>query len=340
VSKSTTGACFFLGEKRRTLMKREIYFNFIVQKLAELSTSIEVLGSLNLLDKHLHSEDFYKNFINLLFSWELKNINAVQKNAPGIDLIDTTKRIIAQVSSTATKPKIEEALAKDLSSYKGYSFKFISISKDAEKLRTKTFANPHGLVFMPANDIFDITSLLALIKGLDMDRLEEIFTFIKKELVSEPDPIKTESNLATIINILSRLDWSERTDGFETVPYDIDAKISHNQLVSAKTLISEHKVHYGRIDKIYSEFDEQGANKSLSILSGIRAEYFATRSEGTPDEIFFAIIKKIAGKIQHSANYTPIPDEELELCVGILVVDAFIRCKIFENPVGYIDAHS
>jgi hypothetical protein len=43
---------------------------------------------------------------------------------------------------------------------------------------------------------------------------------------------------------------------------------------------------------------------------------------------------------QKSANYADIPVEELDLCVNILVVDAFIRCKIFKNPLGYADAAS
>jgi len=30
-----------------------------------------------------------------------------------------------------------------------------------------------------------------------------------------------------------------------------------------------------------------------------------------------------------------VTDNELELCINILIVDAFIRCKIFENPERY-----
>jgi len=37
-------------------------------------------------------------------------------------------------------------------------------------------------------------------------------------------------------------------------------------------------------------------------------------------------------KIQNSANYVPIAIEELELCVSVIAVDAYIRCKIFKNP--------
>jgi hypothetical protein len=39
--------------------------------------------------------------------------------------------------------------------------------------------------------------------------------------------------------------------------------------------------------------------------------------------------------ILKSKNYREIPYEELEMCVDILIVDAFVRCKIFKNPEGY-----
>ena len=321
-------------------MNRAIYFDSIESKLSFLATRIEMRGSLNILDLHLHSENFYLHFLKVLFGWELENLNVLHQNAAGIDLVDKINRIIVQVSATATKQKIESALAKDLSTYKGYCFKFISISKDAKKLRTKTFSNPHNLTFSSAKDIFDIPSLLVLIGKMDIDRLKEVYEFLKKELKSEPDPEKIESNLTTIIKILSKEDWSQGISDFETVPFDVEAKISYNQLNTARVLIEDYAVHYHRIDKIYSDFDRQGANKSLSILKSIRTEYVKLAAVDSPDQCFFSIIKKVVQKIQASANYTPIPEEELALCVQILVVDAFIRCKIFKNPLGNTNARS
>ena len=128
--------------------------------------------------------------------------------------------------------------------------------------------------------------------------------------------------------------------GFEIIPYDIEIKISYNQLEKAKVLIDDYKVHYHRIDKIYSDFDKQGVNKSLSVLNGIRNEYILLADNVSPDQCFFSIIDKVVRKIRESANYTAIPDEELTLCVQILVVDAFIRCKIFKNPSGGVHADS
>ena len=321
-------------------MNRFEYYNFIERKLNELAFRIEMRGRLNLLELNLHSEDFYQYFINLLFDWDLKNLNAVQQNTPGIDLVDKKNKVVAQVSATATKQKIESALGKDLSVYKDYSFKFISISKDAEGLRTKKFKNPHGLRFLPTEDIYDIKSILAFIKNMPVNKMKDVYEFLKRELKSEPDPEKVESNLTNIIGILSKEDWNQRALSFETIPYDIEAKISYNQLDTARVIIDDYKIHYHRIEKIYSDFDKQGVNKSISILNGIRKEYLALGAEVSPDQCFFKIIEKVVQKIQGNANYTPIPEEELELCVQILVVDAFIRCKIFKNPLGNNDARS
>ncbi len=264
-----------LSKQPKVIMNRSKYFNFIEEKLNLLAYRLEVRGGLNILDLHLHSENFYLNFFNLLFVWDLRNLNAEQQNVAGIDLVDKTNKIVAQVSSTATRQKIESALIKDLSNYHGYSFKFISISKDAKNLRTKTFTNPHNLKFSPCEDIFDIPMLLSKILGLDIDQQKNIHEFLQKELKSESDPETVESNLTTIIKILSKEDWSQGTQGFETAPYDIEEKISYNQLNTARVLIDDYKIHYRRIEKIYSDFDRQGANKSLSILDGIRSEYIA-----------------------------------------------------------------
>jgi len=322
-------------------MNRSTYFNFIESKLSLLATRLEMRGRLNILDLHLHSENFYLHFCNVLFGWELQNLNAVDQNAAAVDLVDTTNNIIIQVSATATKQRIESALAKDhLNIYKGYSFKFISISKDAKDLRTKKFLNPHNLTFSPAEDILDIPALLTFIGMMNIDQLKDVYEFLKNELKSEPDPEKVESNLTTIIKILSKEDWSQGTAGFETVPYDPEIKISYNQLDTAKVLIDDYKIHYHRIDKIYSDFNKQGVNKSISILNGIRTEYLTLGAEVSPDQCFFSIIDKITQKIRASANYSSIPDEELALCVQILVVDAFIRCKIFKNPSGGTFARS
>jgi len=147
--------------------------------------------------------------------------------------------------------------------------------------------------------------------------------------------MKLESNLATVINILAKEDLDKAELIAEINSFEIDRKISYNNLNSAKIIIDDYTVHYGRVDKIYSEFDSQGSNKSSSVLSTIRQEYVKAKGCFSDDLLFFKVILKVEEKVLNSANYTPIPFDELELCINILVVDAFIRCKIFENPKNY-----
>ena len=316
-------------------MNRLRYFNYIEDKLSILTTRIENRGKLNILDLHLHSEDFYLHFFNKIFDWKLKNSNAFKQNVEAIDLFDSENKIIIQVSSTATKQKIESSLSKDISKYSDYSFKFISISKNADKLRSKTFKNPHNLSFSSKNDIYDVTSILKIIKSFDINKQKKIYDFIKEELGAEIEPIKTETNLATIINILSKEDLSQEDLSHQTNDYAIDQKISFNKLSTAKYIIDDYNMYHARIDNIYSEFDKQGVNKSISVLKSVQNIYIINKELPNADDLFFKIIEGVMDKIEKSTNYETIPYDELELCVNILVVDAFIRCKIFENPQGY-----
>ena len=63
-----------------------------------------------------------------------------------------------------------------------------------------------------------------------IDDLGRIATLIKKELVTAVDPVRLESNLAAIINILAREDWNRNDSAVETIPFNIDHKIDHNKL--------------------------------------------------------------------------------------------------------------
>ncbi|MCW3789379.1 ABC-three component system protein [Plebeiibacterium sediminum] len=317
-------------------MNRNPYFDYIDERLHVLARRIETRGKLNMLDLHLHSENFYMHFFNLLYGYQLENLNSKMQNVEAIDLIDHTNKVIIQVSATCTKQKIESALTKQiLNNYKNYAFKFISISKDASNIRKNTFKNPFSLTFMPSSDVFDITSLLNDILSKKAEVIKVIYKFIKDELGGEVDVVRLDSNLASVINTLSKEKWDETNEGESINSFEIERKITHNELKDSKEIIDEYCVFYKKVDEKYSEFDTLGVNKSSSVLRSIRKEYRNLKNSGTPDFVFQSVVEKVKEKILESPNFERIPIDELELCVDILVVDAFIRCKIFENPQNY-----
>ncbi len=317
-------------------MNRPGYFNIIEERLDLLALRITRRGKLNILDFHGHSENFYQYFLNELYGWTVINENDFKQNVEAIDLIDHTNKFIIQVSATASKQKVESSLSKDsIKNYTGYTFKFISIAKDADDLRKDSFKNSQRINFAPSTDILDNRSILTRIRGLHIDDQKRIYEFIKKELVAEIDPMKLESNLAAVINILSKEDLDKSDLTSEINSFEINRKISHNKLNAAKIIIDDFFVHNGRVDRIYSEYDSLGSNKSKYVLSTIRQEYAKAKSGFNDDQLFFEVISKVQEKVLNSVNYTSIPFDELELCVNILVVDAFVRCKIFDNPNNY-----
>ena len=318
-------------------MNRSQYFNYIEDKIDYLSYRISKRGKINLLDLNIYSETFFAEMINMLLKFDLKNMNAIKQNVEGIDLIDHKNKVVAQVSSTNKKQKIESSLKKKIiQKYKDYRFVFIPIVGEADVLRTKTFANPYGITFNPEEDIYDTKAILNLVLNMKIGDQQKFFTFIKEELGNTVDVVKVDTNLAAIINILSKENLVNVPDSPEINHFEINRKIEFNNLQNAKMTIDMYKIYYSKLAEKYTEFDKQGVNKSLSVFSVLSNQYIKLQNEKQDDvDVFYSVINNVIEIIQNSKNYIEIPYEELEMCVCIIVVDAFIRCKIFKNPEGY-----
>lgn len=317
-------------------MNRSKYFDYIEEKLNTLSSRVASRGKLNILNLHIHSENFYRDFFNLLYDYKLKNLNEIKQNIEAVDLISEEEKIFIQISATCTKDKIEGSLNKKLlKDYKDYSFKFISLVKNTNNEKRKMYKNDHGLAFDPQKDIYDVDNILSHILSLKIDKQKDVYDFIVKELGSEDVAIKLDSNLATLIDILSKEDLNN-DDGEITVnSFEIERKISFNNLNRSNHIINDYGCYHNKLDKLYSEYDIVGKNKSQSVLLKIRNEYIKNINIDNDDDLFFLIIDNIKKIVINSANFISIPDEELSLCINIIVVDAFIRCKIFKNPNNY-----
>lgn len=317
-------------------MNRSSYFNYIEEKLNFIVFRIKERGKLNILDLNIYAENFFAGLCNIIFDFELQNLNYINQNIEGIDLIDEKNRILIQVSSNCTKEKIENSLNKKIYlNYRDYSYKFILIGKEVNKsLKKYKFSNPYNIKFIPEEDIWNINSLLKEILNLNIKKQIELFEFIKLEL-GEINNMNIETNLAKVINILSeKLEFNFSSP--EIINFAIEDKIKFNKLENVREFIDEYKIYYYKIDEIYNEFDKEGKNKSYSLLQSFKREYIKLKNAGKDSStIFYEIINNAIETVLNSSNYDKIAFEELETCIYILVVDAFVRCKIFENPEGY-----
>ena len=322
-------------------MQRKNYFDYVEEKLAILSIRVKNRGKLNILDVHMHSENFYRDFINLLYGWSLENANNRLQNIEAIDLIDDNVKLIVQVSATATKTKINNSLSKkSIEEYakRGYTFKFVSIAENADQLRQQKYNNLYNIGFNPKKDIYDISSLEKDILNLKLQKLEEVYQFIKAELGNMPDCVRFNSDLTTIINILAEVKLDETEPLGNINMFEIDKKIEFNKLDIAASIIDDYKIFYNQVEKKYREFDKMGLNKSMLVLQSLKKMYIDALLKNKYDNsdlLFVGLIDEVKEIVINSSNYFDISKETLEACASLLVVDAFMRCKIFKNPEGY-----
>ena len=317
-------------------MNRKDLYDYIEENLNVLAYRVETRGKLNILDLHLHSENFYRDFLNLLYGWNLENLNQVCQNIEAIDLIDNQNKIVVQISSTNTKQKIESSLSKgSMINYIGWTFKFVSITHSSTDLRTKIFKNPYGLIFSPQNDIFDISLILRKINDLTIDKLQEIETFIRKELGNNVTTKIIESDLVHIIKLLAQEDWSNLEKIKLDSDFQIQTKIDYNNLIKSTSVIKEYNIWQNSVSRIYSAFDKEGCNKSLFVLQKIRTFYLEHCHELKGDSLFNAVRDDVKAEVKKHATSKELTEESIDICSDIIVVDAFMRCKIFENPGGY-----
>ena len=320
-------------------MERQKYYNYILGKLSTLAYRIQLSGKLNVLDLHIHAENFYRDLLNTIYGWNLVNLNELSQNQEAIDLADSVNKLLVQVSATNTKKKLDASLAKiDISKYKDYTFKFVSIAKPADNLRKHIYTTPDDIFFNPESDIYDVQALLAKIHNMEIEQYEQIYDYIRKELGKELETESIDSDLTKVILILSQSNLSNPGPIRIDNEFEILRKIEYNRLTSeSRRIIQEYGAFQQKVEDIYQAYDREGMNRSTFVLNKIRRIYTTLMDELEGDVLFNKMRECVKREIYGSPNRDDLTQEAIEFCSDILIVDAFIRCKIFENPEGYQD---
>ena len=138
------------------------------------------------------AEIFYCELLNILKGYQLQNMNLVKPNYPAIDLGDAGERIGIQVTSSATRKKVQDTL--DAMFRNGveqeYPHLVMLITNKWVKSR-KAFRMDGVCQFDPNGDIWDTDWLLAQIDRItELEKLREIHDYLREHLhlVREPVP--------------------------------------------------------------------------------------------------------------------------------------------------------
>jgi len=150
---------------------------------------------------------------------------------------------------------------------------------------------------------------------------------------------KHMSSLSTVINLMGDTIIESTFDGIAVAP-DIEDKIHYNNVKLYRSLIDEYARYNGRLNQLYNEIEKQGSVKKAVILQSIRSFYLKEKGNKSIKNIrenADAIIENIKNKMWKTVEASrelphDLPYEVIEINILIILVDAFMRCKILEEP--------
>ena len=308
--------------------------SIITSRLAYLSSEVRLSGSMNLLDSNVLLEDVFKEILNITYGLDLQNANLTEQNIKAIDLIDCSSKTIIQVSSDNSKTKVQTSLDKiELPKYEGYTFKFVCISKGVSHLKKHHFNVPEGISFNAETDCYDDKRILRDILAKDIDTIRKLALYLEESILPATADERRPSVITYVINRLADEPLAEITVNPDTKSFDLEPKIDFNSLKKWGDIISEYTVFSLLVDKIYRAYDEQGVNKSFAVLSSLHDLYLNLASELTGDALFDKLLESVYDIVNKDYEYNEsLTREELQVNIKIVLVDAFVKCKIFKKP--------
>jgi len=126
-------------------------------------------------------------------------------------------------------------------------------------------------------------------------------------------------------------------------PFNIKDKINHNAIKRNKSLIEEYKIFYTKINSLYNELEIQGSFKKEKLLRIIELLYVRTKgtyveNHNNPMEIIRANADNIIEDVENELLTLVEKDaelykEDISFGIPIIMIDAFMRCKILEEPI-------
>ena len=289
---------------------------------------------MNLLDSNVLLEDVFKEILNITYGLKLQNANLIKQNIKAIDLIDCSSKTIIQVSSDNSKTKVQTSLDMiELPKYDGYTFKFVCISKGVSHLKKYHFNVPEGISFDAETDCYDDKRILRDVLAKDIDTIRKLALYLEESILPATADERRPSVITYVINRLADEPLAEIAVNPDTKSFDLEPKIDFNSLKKWRDIISEYTVFSLLVDKIYRAYDEQGVNKSFAVLSSLHDLYLNLASELTSDALFDKLLESVYDIVNkdYECNES-LTREELQVNIKIVLVDAFVRCKIFKKP--------
>lgn len=173
------------------------------------------------------------------------------------------------------------------------------------------------------------------------------------------DMIRSPSIFMQLVSILAKSPKNEGDTLDEYESYDIEIKISHNEIIKYRDQIEYYYVYVSMIENAYSTLNESGVSARETALDNINSCYkkcvgdllLKNKSmllkcknkmerklleldliKNNSDYIIECVIEHVKTKCINSISSINCTIEEIENHSEFIVFHAFIECKVLEKP--------
>lgn len=318
-------------------MQRQKYLKDIADLLATLSMRIEYENKIRFTDLNISAENFYKELLNLIFGYNLKDINIETSSSPAIDLGDQKASIAIQVTSDSASSKIKTTIKKfiERNLYAKYkTLKFYIITHRQRKYKTKFNTKGH-FGFNAQDDVLDTKDLMEVINTLDIIKIKEISGFLEKEIGFRS--LKQKSSVAnevtTIMELIELL--SVEGDAVASVKIgnpDPEHKIYKRfsdytdfLITELKDYIPQYKCKKEEAEKVLG-MDAAKTGKICRYLKTV-SDDLLRKSKNNPQKALDSLVKMFEKKLSSSGNSYDFG------AIRYYLLDQIIKCNVFPNEL-------
>lgn len=168
---------------------------------------------------------------------------------------------------------------------------------------------------------------------MNIDKQKAIYELTLKYMSIDTPSEKRVKGLSRIIQILSSDKYlNTENQNYDKRDFEIVDKIQKNILDELQEKILDLSPYQLDVNKVYDTFDVEGVNKSRAVLHAINSVYLRLKKTYQGQELFEAIAEDIYIGLQDESNLREYNEEDIRYYIDIILADAFVRCKIFENP--------
>lgn len=318
-------------------MNRKMLVESIIERLGLLKHRISTYNQAGLFDIDNFSEDFFQRLLNLVFGYNLINVNTVEKkNFPAIDLGDVGQKVAFQITADSSKAKINETIKLFIEKglYKKYTHLQILVLKNKTNFRENNFNTDSKFNFDHSKDIFDIDDLVTLIRQKSVPELELVHKFLTEELVDKSEKEQTKTiarEVETIMDLIQLLSlYDGKIDDTINESPDPEKKIYKRFKDYSEFLVNEiqellPKYANARMEAIDKMGLDTLSTKHIVLYLKAKSDAVLIESKGDPKLALITLTNYFESKLGEGGKTYEYN------AIRYYLIQEIINCNVFPN---------